>query len=58
MKTNVETSVTYTLILDKEEAEWLHNVMQNPLHNQHPIAEATYDRDMRIQFFEATKPKL
>ena len=42
------------LTLTKEEADWLHNVMQNPLWNQNPDEESPEDAEMRRNFFEAT----
>ena len=49
-----ETIVKIVLCLSEEEALWLHDIMQNPLHGQQPSDEDPYDRDMREQFFAAT----
>ena len=54
MKTNITTSIVITLVLSKEEAAWLHLVMQNPLHGQQPTEESKEDAVMRYKFFDAT----
>lgn len=56
MRSNLTTTIVVTLVLSLEEAEWLHNVMQNPLmpaedHGHEPVIDA----EMRHKFFEATK---
>jgi hypothetical protein len=56
MRTNITTSVVVTLVLSKEEAVWLHNVMQNPLHGQDHYEESVEDSEMRKKFFDATTP--
>lgn len=45
-----EKKITFTLILTKEEANWLHDYMQN----QMTETETQKDKDMRKKFFEAT----
>ena len=53
MKAHIETTITTTLILDAKEAEWLKNVMQNPLHAQTP-SEGDYDSSVyRKAIFDA-----
>lgn len=55
MKRSLETTVEVVLKLTVEEAEWLHDRMQNP---SEPV-ESTRDEKMRKLFFECTTiPKL
>lgn len=56
MEALLENTYKLTLVLNQKEAEWLHGVMQNPLHNQHPADEAILDAMMRKKFFDATQP--
>jgi hypothetical protein len=49
-----EQTISIKLELNSDEAEWLRNIMQNPLHGQHIDNEASYDRIMRAHFFRAT----
>ena len=51
----VKISLQITLTLTTEEADWLHKVMQNPLHGQNPVDELPTDSDMRRKFFDATQ---
>jgi hypothetical protein len=51
MKISAEKIVTVKLQLTEEEAEWLKNVMQKPLHGQSPEQENQRDYDMREAFF-------
>lgn len=55
MQSTIQQSVTVTLVLSKEEADWLHVVMQNPLHNHSPATEPLKDAEMRRKFFLATQ---
>lgn len=56
MKSTVTRSVEVTLVLTKQEADWLHNVMQNPLFGQHVVCnEPKEDNEMRRKFWEATQ---
>lgn len=55
MKHEIVTRVALTLVLDKDEADWLHTAMQNPLNGAHPADEHIADAAMRHRFFEATK---
>jgi hypothetical protein len=55
MQNTTKQSVEVTLVLDEKEADWLHGVMQNPLHGQSPDDESPEDAEMRIKFFLATK---
>jgi hypothetical protein len=57
MQSSNETRIIrqVTLVLDADEAEWLNGVMQNPLHGQEPIDEASEDAEMRLKFFNATR---
>ncbi len=57
MKVESTTEVKVTLTMNQQESEWLHAVMQNPLHGEHPNSEQDYDKNMRHAFFSATKPK-
>ena len=53
MKSEKEVSVT--LYLTKEEADWLHYIMQNPITSNNPHEEPPEDRSMRQKLFEATE---
>lgn len=55
MEINRQKSTTITLVLNEKEAQWLHEVMQNPLWGQTPTTESEEDFEMRVTFFEATK---
>ncbi|GEK52376.1 hypothetical protein [Vreelandella venusta] len=50
----VEQKIEVILSLTPEEVQWLHGVMQNPLHGQSPQEEDIADRTMRRAFFNAT----
>lgn len=52
METKTVTGIVLTLTA--EEAKWLHDNMQNPLHTQTPFDESAEDEEMRHMFFEAT----
>lgn len=56
MKSN--TSVEITLILTNDEAKWLMDMMQNPLHEQTPEEESAEDSNMRRTFFETIRRDL
>lgn len=56
MKVSKEQIFQITLVLNKEEATWLHSIMQNPLHGQSPDEEDTMDAVLRHRFFDATRP--
>lgn len=58
MKSTITTTIVVTLVLSKDEAGWLHTVMQNPLHDQNPHRESDVDRGMRQKFWEATKQEI
>ena len=44
MKAYVKHARSYVLELDEEEAAWLRSVVQNPLHQDNPDAEAAWTR--------------
>jgi len=50
-----ETIKKIKLELEKDEAKWLMDVMQNPLHDQTLIEESQEDKEYRIKFFETLK---
>lgn len=52
MKRTIYATIEVSLLLSTEEAEWLHERMQNP---QPAGAENARDTMMRSRFFEATK---
>lgn len=52
METKKITQVILKLTV--EEAKWLHDNMQNPLHTQEPFNESAEDEEMRHLFFYAT----
>ncbi len=54
-KLAIQTTRTLTLGLTEEEAKWLREVMQNPLHGEVPCAEDTEHATMRHSIFEALK---
>lgn len=46
---------TYTIDgLTEDDIKWLHEVMQNPLHGEHPLDEDESNRFFRSRMFEAT----
>jgi len=50
---------TVTLVLNDNEAKWLHDYMQNYHRlNGDPVNESHYDKEMRRIFFEATSKDL
>lgn len=54
MKSTVTRSIEVTLVLTKQEADWLHALMQNPL--TFPDGKETpEDNEMRRKFWEATQ---
>lgn len=55
MKSNVNAAITVSLTLSEEEANWLHQAMQNPLWEHDPSKEDPKDKQMRESFFHATK---
>ena len=44
---------TFILKLDNEEANWIKDNMQNPLHGEAFEAESSYDKQMRNTIFNA-----
>lgn len=56
MEVNTVIPKQIVLNLTEQEAEWLHSVMQNPLHNQSYEDESVEDSTMRVIFFNATYP--
>jgi hypothetical protein len=50
MKSKIEYEIH--LILTREEAAWLKDQMQNPLHNQRLEQESEKDNKMRATFYE------
>lgn len=54
MKAETVSVVRLNLELTPEEAEWLHNQMQNPLYGQSPVDETAKDKEMRERFFAVT----
>jgi hypothetical protein len=57
MERIVEKTVKVTLIMNQEEAEWLHRQMQNPLHGQKVDLESEADTEMRAKFFHASNTR-
>jgi hypothetical protein len=55
MQVYLESKTIFTLTLESDEAEWLNQVMQNPLHGQSYATEDPRDAHMRAKFFNATK---
>ena len=55
IKSTVETKTIYTLVLDKQEADWLRGIVQNPI-NSYEGREIPGDFDMRQKFFNAVMP--
>lgn len=60
MVTTIDTKVTITLQLSQREADWLHQMMQNPFPQGpdgdcNPANEDPRDREMRRRFFQATE---
>lgn len=53
MRSSRKTVSVTTLRLDDEEAQWLREQMQNPLHGQDYTDESAHDKDMRERFFKA-----
>lgn len=51
MKVHTYVVTETVLNLNPAEAQWLHAVMQNPLHEN----ESAVDAEMRKRFFEATQ---
>lgn len=47
MKAEKEENIEITLKLNKDEAEWLASIMQNPLFGCSPEDEDGYDKSMR-----------
>lgn len=58
MQVDINTEIKVTLVLDKEEAQWLKNVMQNPLHGDTPETEHPQDRYTREVFWSTLREKL
>ena len=54
MEVKTKTVKTITLELTEEERDWIHGVMQNPLHGLLPTEEGEQDAKMRRLFFENT----
>lgn len=54
MRTSLTTSIVVTLVLSKEEAAWLHALVQQP--DGEFAIEDPSDAYMRKKFSEATKP--
>ena len=50
MKSQVRTETVVILTLDQNEAKWLTEVMQNPIHEGEE-GEDPYDAEMRLKFF-------
>lgn len=55
MKSSKKETVEITLVLNKHEASWLANNMQNPLQGYTPDNEPEEDRMLRREIFEACK---
>jgi hypothetical protein len=57
MQSSTETYSTkkVTLVLTEDEARWLHDQMQNPLHDNDLATESLEDASMRMKFFNATR---
>lgn len=56
MRVNITTNIVVTLVLSPEEAQWLHDVMQNPINCDIYEMESPQDAEMRKKFWEATQP--
>ena len=57
MEIKVKEELKVTLTLNKEEAKWLKEIMQNPLYNQTLEDEPEIDRSMRALFWDALHNK-
>ena len=56
MKSVITNSVIeITITLTEDEANWLHEVTQNPINYDNPERESTRDAEMRAKFWNATK---
>ncbi len=53
MKATTKIIRTVTLELTYAEAEWLKEIMQNPIHASTALDEEDYDRKNRIALFDA-----
>ena len=53
MKTQTETRVTFTLVLNQDEAMWLKGIMQNPIGAFDVSQESDLDKEMRRKFWHA-----
>lgn len=51
MKSKINTKTTILLELEEDEAKWLRDLLQNPLHGLSPDEEPAEDRMMRGLFF-------
>ena len=47
-----QKEITYTLILNEKEAQWLKVLMQNPIFDESPEDEPTDERAMRTIFWQ------
>lgn len=57
-KATVEKRVVVTVLLSRDEANWLMGVMQNPLHGELPGYEEPSSSAMRISLFTELKGTL
>ena len=55
MKNEIKRNVEIILTLNGGEAQWLHEIMQNPIHCENPADESPTDNAIRHMFFNATK---
>ncbi len=55
MQSEVKLELTAILKLDKAEARWLKEIVQNPLGGISPAEEDPINKDMRSRFWEALK---
>lgn len=54
MQTSTSVKKTFTLVLNEDEAKWIHENMQNPLHGVHPADEPLEEAQIRKALFNAT----
>lgn len=54
MKHEIETCTVLRLELTREEADYLHGIMQNPGYGVTPSEEPESERQIREKFFRAT----
>lgn len=56
MKSRKHVNVTYELTLDKEEADWIRTLVQNPINFDNERDEPNEDVEMRNKLWSALDP--